>query len=436
MPNDSSPPSLIRAIGRWSLVALVVNSIIGSGIFGLPGDIAKLLGPAAPWAYLIAAVGIGIIMAVHAELASQFSDAGGPYLYAREAFGRLCGIQMGWFAWLVRVTSGAANANLFVIYFGEFWRNATSPWPRALLLIGLIGGLAVVNIRGVRGGARISNLLTAAKLVPLGALIVAGLLFVHRPASIAAAADPSLASWSNAVMALIFAFGGFEMALIPMAEAKNPRRDAPFALFTGLAIVTTVYALIQIITMWSVPDLAGRTRPLADAARGIIGPAGAGLIALGAMLSTYGHLSAQLVSTPRLTYAMAQNGDLPPALAAVHPRFRTPYLSIVLWAVVVIGLAIYGSFIWNAILSAAGRLLTYSIGCAALIRFRHLRPTADAFRLPAGTLFAVLGMVFCLAMIFRMNAEHAKIILTITVVAAVNWLVVRRRAQREARPGV
>ncbi|MSU64723.1 MAG: amino acid permease [Opitutus sp.] len=436
MSNDSTKPNLVRAIGRWTLVALVVNSIIGSGIFGLPGDIAKFLGPAAPWAYLIAALGIGIIMAVHAELASQFSDAGGPYLYAREAFGRFCGIQMGWFGWLVRVTSAAANANLFVIYFGEFWRGATSPLPRAILLALLIGALAAANFRGVRAGARISNLLTTAKLIPLGALIVAGLIFVHRPASIAAAADPSLASWSNAIMALIFAFGGFEMALIPMAEAKNPRRDAPFALFTGLAVVTAVYALIQVIAMWSVPDLAGRTRPLADAARVIIGPAGAGLIAIGAMLSTYGHLSAQLVATPRLTYAMAKNGDLPRALAAVHPRFRTPHLSIVLWAVIVLGLAIYGSFIWNAILSAAGRLLTYSIGCAALIRLRRLRPTADAFRLPAGPLFAVLGMVFCVAMIFRMNAARAQIILTLTGLAAVNWLVVRRRAQRETRPGV
>jgi amino acid transporter len=216
-----------------------------------------------------------------------------------------------------------------------------------------------------------------------------------------------------------------------MAEAKNPRRDAPFALFTGLAVVTLVYMLIHVVTMWSVPDLAGRTRPLAEAARVIIGPAGAAFIAIGAMLSTYGHLSAQLVSSPRLTYALAQRGDFPGVLAAVHPRFRTPYVSILLWTVLVLSLAIYGNFIWNAILSAAGRLFTYSIGCAALLQLRRRSPQADAFRLPAGPVFAFLGMAFCVILILRMNADHAKIIVVLATVAALNWWAVRKKPSVE-----
>lgn len=423
-------PQLVRAIGRWTLTALVVNCIIGSGIFGLPGDVARLVGRAAPWAYLIAAVGIGVIVAVHAELASQFQDAGGPYLYAREAFGRFWGIQIGWFAWLVRLTSGAANANLFVTYLGEFWGQATAPWSRAVLLTALVGGLAATNYRGVQGGVRLSNLLTVAKLVPLGAFIIAGLILARQEPAAASTAGVGVANWMSAVMVLVFAFGGFEVALIPMAEAKHPRRDAPFALFAGLAVITLVYVLAHVVCMWSLPNLPGSARPLADAARAFVGPAGAIVMAVGAMLSTFGNLSAQLVGVPRLTYALAQHGDFPRILSTVHPRFRTPHVSIVLWAVLVLGLAIYGNFIWNAILSVAGRLVIYAVACAALIQLRRKRPDADAFRLRGGNIFAVVGMAFCTALALRMTAVHAKIILTLMAVATLNWLVVRAKRHR------
>jgi amino acid transporter len=159
----------------------MINGIIGSGIFGLPDDVARLLGRAAPLAYLIAAFGIGIIMACFAEGASRFAEAGGPYLYARRAFGSLTGILIGWFAWLVRLTSVAANANLFVVYLGEFFPAATLPVPRAAILTLLIGLLAVVNIRGVGSGANVSNAFTAAKLLPLTVFIFAGL--VSKPGS-------------------------------------------------------------------------------------------------------------------------------------------------------------------------------------------------------------------------------------------------------------
>src|SRR5688572_4735750 len=168
VPEPSTKPKLIRVLGRWTLTALVLNCIIASGIFGLPDDVARLVGPAAPWAYLLGAIGTGIIIAVFAELASQFCDAGGPYVYARAAFGPLAGIQTAWFVWLARIASAAAIANVFISYLGEFWSGITAPAPRAILMVGLFTVLAVINIRGVRQGAGLSNLFTAAKLVPLG----------------------------------------------------------------------------------------------------------------------------------------------------------------------------------------------------------------------------------------------------------------------------
>src|SRR5580700_10835891 len=171
---------LVRAIGRWSLVALVVNSIIGSGVFGLPSAVAALIGNYSIYGVLAAGAGMCIVMACYAEVASRFQQAGGPYLYARAAFGRFMGIQTAWMLWLGQVAAPAANANLFVIYLGEFFPHAKDPLPRAIILTLLVGLLTVINIRGVRAGTHVSNLFTAAKLVPLFAVIVLGLFVLQQ----------------------------------------------------------------------------------------------------------------------------------------------------------------------------------------------------------------------------------------------------------------
>ncbi|MDP1579700.1 MAG: APC family permease [Candidatus Didemnitutus sp.] len=422
-----TPPNLVRALGRWTLVALVINGVIGSGIFGLPDDVARELGGAAPWAYLLAAIGVGALMGVYAELGSQYPAAGGSYLWARDAFGRHAGIQMGWFVWLTRLASAAANANLFVVYLGEFIPAATEPWPRALLLVALLGGLTLVNYRGVKTGARLSNIFTIAKLVPLTLLIVAGLFLAQKFTPATPAIAPSSSNWLNALVVLMFAFGGFETALIPLAEAKNARRDVPFALLIGLVVIASFYLLLHFVAMWAVPDLANSQRPLADAARAIFGDGAAKLIAVGALVSTFGFLCAQLVAVPRLTYAFAVGGDFPAAFGTVHPRFRTPSVSILWWGALVLVLAIYGSFIWNAVLSVASRIISYTLVCAAFVKLRRARPNVDSFRLPAGHFFAALGFGFCVLLFTRLNAEHAKIIAVVGIIALVNWLLVRRR---------
>lgn len=409
-------------------MALVINGVIGSGIFGLPDDIAREVGSKAPWAYLLASIGVAALMGVYAELGSQYRDAGGSYLWARDAFGRHAGIQMGWFVWLTRLASAAANANLFVIYLGEFWPEATQPLPRAGLLVLLLGGLTSLNYRGVQSGARISNFFTVAKLLPLALLIGAGLLFAQHVPAAAAPTQTTTANWLNALVVLMFAFGGFETALIPLAEAKNPRRDVPFALLIGLVVIASFYALLHFVAMTTVPDLANSQRPLADAARSLIGERAARFIALGAMVSTFGFLCAQLVAVPRLTYAFAVGGDFPAAFGRVHEKYRTPSVSILLWGVLVLALALYGSFIWNAVLSVAARIISYTMVCLAFVKLRRARPDADSFRLPAGNLFAAIGFGFCVLLFTRMTGDHVRIIAVVGMVAAVNWLVVRRRA--------
>jgi amino acid transporter len=426
--NEPGHPPLVRAIGRWTLAALVINSILGSGIFGLPDDIARLLGPAAPFAYLVAAAGIGIVMACFAEVGSQFSEAGGPYLYARRSFGRFAGVQMGWFAWLVRLTSAAANAGIFVSYLGEFWRPATAPGPRAALLALVLALLAAVNVRGVGAGAQLSNAFTAAKILALLAFVVSGLWLVGGRVSVGpSSAGPE--SWMSAVLALVFAYGGFEAALMPTGEVKDPRRDTPFALFVALATCAVLYSTVQLVVMGALTDPGASDRPLADAARVFLGDAGARLVALSALVSTYGYLTGQFVSVPRLTYALAEKRDFPPFFARVHARFRTPHVSILVYAAIVWALAVYGSFLWNVILAAVARLFTYGVVCAALIRLRTTQPGADAFRLPFGRLFASAGIVFCLLLATQMNAEHVRIVLAVAGMGLVSWLLSRGGAK-------
>jgi APA family basic amino acid/polyamine antiporter len=418
-------PQLVRVLGRWTMVALVINGVIGSGIFGLPGGIARDLGPAGPWAYVWAALGVATLMGIYAELGAQSTAAGGSYLWAREAFGRHAGIQMGWFVWLTRLASAAANANLFVVYLGEFWPGAMTSGARAALLAAILGGLTSLNYRGVRTGALMSNIFTIAKLAPLALLIVAGLLFSNKISPAPLLHEAGASQWLNALVVLLFAYGGFETAMIPLAEAKNPGRDVPFALLTGLIVIAGFYMLLHCVAMWTVPDLANSQRPLADAARTLFGDHAAQVVSLGAMVSTFGYLCAQLVAVPRLTYALAIGGDFPAVFGRVHARFRTPGASIIFWGVLVFLLAVSGSFLWNAVLSVASRIVTYVMVCAAFVKLRRMRPPSGTFRLPVGNLFAAIGLVFCLVLLTRLNADHGRIIAAVGVIGLVNWLVVR-----------
>ncbi len=430
---------MIRAMGRWTLTALVINSIIGSGIFGLPSVVAGYVGKRSPLAYLVAAAGIGIVVACFAEVASQFSAAGGPYLYAREAFGRLAGMEIGWLLWLVRLTGSAAAANLFTNYFAEFWPAVQQTFPRIVFLAVLIGLLAAVNIRGVKSGAAASNMFTVAKVAPLLVFAICGLFFLWRahPVLLAPAQGETkipIQNWLEAILVLMFAYGGFEGAMIPMTEATDPRRDVPFALVVSMAIVTFLFCAIQYVVVGVVPNPAAVDRPLAAAALRLWGTGGAALISVAALVSTYGFLTAQMLHSPRLAFALGETGDFPRMFARIHPRYRTPHISILAFAGIAWCLAAAGSFQWNVILSSVGRLFIYGVTCASLPVLRRKYPHAEAYRLPAGTVFSGLGVLMMAALASRMNRHEAIVILATMGVAFGNWLWVRGRPGKMESP--
>jgi amino acid transporter len=423
--KDLAREGLVRAIGRWSLVALTVNSILGSGIFGLPAQVAHLIGRLSPWAVLLAGAAMVVIVACYAEVASQFTQSGGTYIYCRVAFGRLTGLQVAWMMLLTRLTACAANANLLVIYLAEFWPQATRPVARFTIMTVLLAVLLVVNYRGVRTGTVVSNLFVIAKLLPLAVICLIGgyYLAAHGVASQPSPHAP-VGTWRNVILLLFFAYGGYEAAMNPMGEVRNPRRDAPFALFAALAIITVVYTLIQWAVVAVLPAQALSDRPLAEVARVVLGQGGAALVAAGALLSVYGYLGANFLTAPRHTFALAEHGDFPRWFAAVHNKFKTPYFSIVTFALICWALALFGSFTWNVTLSAVARLFYYGAVCAALPVLRRKQPDAAWFRLPAGNLFAIAGVLICLALFTGVDFSKTLILLATVAVALTNWAVV------------
>lgn len=434
MTSPRSPQvQLVRAIGRWSLVALTVNSILGSGIFGLPAVIAAVLGNLSPWAVLLAGAAMAVIVGCYAEVASQFAETGGTYLYVRHAFGRLAGLQVGWMSLLSRFTACAAAVNLLVLYLGEFWPQATRAVPRFAIITLFLGTLGVVNYRGVGVGAWVSNVSVVAKLLALGLVCVlgAGYLIAHpavHTATLPAAGD----DWLKAVLLLFFAYGGYEAALNPMGEAKNPRHDAPFALFMGLVIVTLLYTVLQFVVVGVLPDPAHSARPLADAARVFMGSRGAALISVGALISVYGYLSANLLTAPRGMFALAELGDFPAQFASVHPRMRTPHVAIVVFALLIWVFALFGSFSWNVTLSAVARLAYYGAVCAAVPVLRKRQPEAATFRVPGGAALPVLGVAICALLLTRVDFTKSLILAATIVIAFLNWIAVRNRSSLRA----
>jgi len=410
------------------MVALAVNCILGSGIFGLPSVVAGYVGSWSPVAVLLAGLAMAAIIGCYAEAASQFDETGGHYLYVRRAFGRFAGVQVGWMTLLSRLTACAASVNLLVISLGEFWPGAGAPVPRFAVVSLFVGTLGMANYRGVAAGTLVSNVSVVAKLVPLALVAAVGVAYLTtHPGLAPAAAGGGIDAWLKAVLLLIFAYGGYEAALFPMGEARDPRHDAGFALFVALLVVALLYTLLQLVVVGALPDAARSERPLADVARVMMGQGGAALISVGALISVYGYLSANLLAGPRGTFALAERGDFPARFAAIHPRFRTPYFSIVVYAVLVWAFALLGSFTWNVTLSAVARLFYYGAVCAAVPVLRRRHPQAASFRLPLGPLLPALGVLICLTLLTRVDFSKSLIVLAVIVTASVNWLLVRGR---------
>ncbi|HTD43353.1 MAG TPA: amino acid permease [Bryobacteraceae bacterium] len=390
--NEPAPPRLVRAIGLFSLMAMAVNGMVGAGIFVLPAQVAGILGPAALSAYVVAGFAVGLIVLCFAEVGTLFERSGGPYLYARAAFGNWIGFEIGWMLLLSRLTAVGAISNAFASYLGFFWPPAAAGGGRILVITVSVGLLGAVNYFGVRYGAWVSNLFTVSKLVPLTVFIIAGLFWLNGHARPAWTLPP-LAGLQQAGLLLIFAFGGFEFAVVPGEEVINLKKNLPIALLTGIALVAVLYVLIQFVAEGALPGLASSRTPLADASVRFLGPLGGVLLALGAVLSTTGTNSGTMLMGPRIIYAMAEGGQLPAVFARVHPSYRTPHVAVVVATLMGWLCAMSGEFAVLAALSAIARLLSYMATCAALPVLRRKMPGAQrGFTVPGGAIIPIAAV--------------------------------------------
>src|SRR6266513_396437 len=358
---------LVRAVGFWGLVAMCINAVIGSGVFLLPTESYKLLGPFSLWAPLIFALPVFILVLCFAEAASHFTEPGGAYLYARTAFGDFVGFETGWMNWIARLTSLASLSNGFVLSLALFFPGLGSGAARAAVILGSLLILGAIHFVGVRYGAASIYVFTLGKVIPLVFFIVIALIaFKHNPIPASLHLPGPGTDWNGAALFMLFAYAGFENLGVPAGEYKNPRRDLPRALLVGIIAIGAIYVLAQLGAMASIPNLSATKTPIASAAAEIVGPIGAIVVTLGALLSMAGTNSGTVLEGSRMLYALSLDRPRLRAVSYVHPRFRTPIVAIAIHVIVAMILAVAGSFAQLALLSTVARLTTYLAGCAAL----------------------------------------------------------------------
>lgn len=385
---------LIRGIGLVGAALIVLNSVIGAGIFALPAEIAARAGALSPWLFLACGLLVITIVLTYAELASYFRDTGGPVLYTTEAFGPLTGFTTGWIYFLSRMTAFAANTTVLVAYLGSTWPELAGGPGRAIAIVIVGGALTFANYVGVKDGVRTVGLFTFFKLLPLLLLILLGLPYISGDL-LFPAAIPKIANLGETTQLLIYAFVGFEAATIIAGESSRPRRDLPKALVTTVAATGLFYFLIVLVYIAVLPDSRTGDLTLVDLGRELAGPAGAAIITATAVFSIGGNLASNMLTVPRLTFALAERRLLPDWFGHVHARFRTPGNSILFLGVLATGFALYGSFGWLAAASSLTRLIVYVLCILALpVIRRRADPQARerAWRLKGGYLVPAIAL--------------------------------------------
>ncbi len=402
---------LLRAIGTRSLSLGIINMIIGAGIFVLPGLVASLLGPSAILAYLICSVAVALVFLCFAEAGSRVSRSGGAYAYIEDAFGPFAGFLAAtllWFGWgaLANAAVAIALAEMLAVAFPVF----SGALPKALFIIVLFGGLAWINIIGVKSGVRFAAVNTYGKLIPLAILVLFGAFFVQWD-YLAITAMPSVSNLGAGTLLLVFAFGGAEIALNAGGEIKNPERTVPLGLLIGIGVVFILYLSIQTVAQGVLgPDLAiSLEAPLVATAERAFGPWGKTFLLIGAGISLVGVTSGHILSNPRALFAAARDGLLPRKLAEVHPRYKTPAMAILFYSVLACGFALSGSFKTLAIVSSGSVLLLYLGTSLAVLKLRKNGQTSTkkVFVLPFGPAIPLLSSAVVIWLLSNMKLEEA-----------------------------
>ena len=370
---------------------LAFNGAIGASIFALPATLAADFGTSAPWLFPLVGLASLLIAIPFSRSVAAFPESGGPATYGR-VFGTFAGFELGWIYYVARATAFAANLNVLISYLARWWMGAEVGALRIALMLAVVAGFALINIRGLTPAMRLLGGLTFLKTVPLIAAAVAALIIAGVPTPVPL---PPLSEVEAGVLIVFYAFVGFENVVVAAGETRNPGRTLPRALLGTIGSIALLYFVVQLAFVAFYPNGldSGAETPLLALGQAIMGPVGALILGLAAIFSLAGNLHANIAATPRLTFAMAERGELPSWLGRVHPSFATPATSILFFAVLVAALAVSGSFVWLAIVSTLARMIVYAVTILALPRApqRPARLTASHWILSAvGVLICVL----------------------------------------------
>ena len=397
---------LARRLGFFDVFCLGVNAIIGSGIFLFPGRLAGTAGPASVFAFLICGVLLITVALSYAEMSGMCRRNGGAYLYASEAFGPKIGYLVGWIALLTSIFSCATVASAIAKYLVLFNPIFAEAWVAKGLAVSLIIIFATINYLGVRLGSFTVNLFTIAKTGPLLLFVILG-LFNLKGGNFQGVMDFDMGTMGAAIFLSLWPLQGFETTPVIAGESKNPQRDIPLATIASLLCVTVFYTLIQVAAVGSFSGLATSEKPLADAAAAFMGPIGATIIALGAFISMTGYLSGNTLGCPRYLEPLAEDGFLPVGLSKVHPRFQTPYRSILLTTSVVITMILFLDFKRLVDISNMAVISQYFSTCVAVIWLRYRQPERErGFRIPGGIIIPLLGCALSLWLLKNVKLDE------------------------------
>ena len=404
---------LLRKIGRWDMIALMLNATIGGGIYGLASQVFAKSGSFSLFAMLICAVVITLIILCFAEVGSRFNETGGPLVYAHEAFGPFAGFMTGWLSLVLRIIGIAAISNICVSYLGFFLPFAQSTSGRSVMVVLLILGLCFVNFLGIKQTVLLNNIFTVGKIGTLVFFVAVGFFFIKKE-NFNFNEPVSFDNFSASVLLMVYAFSGFSGAVTTAGEMKDPQKDIPFSLLTVQVFKVILYMLIQVVCIGTLPSLAQTDKPLADAASNFLPGWGGTAITIGALISFTGTLNGGVLVTSRTAYGMAEKKVLPSFLGKVHDKFRTPYISLLFVCGILLMLTLTNSLFFLLTVNALGTLALYIISCASLIKLRKKKNIpAAAFILPAGNIIAMLGILFCLLIMIGSTQQQVLYILGI-----------------------
>ncbi len=419
MPEGADQPAATRRdVGIWGAAFLALNGMIGAAIFGLPGLLDAAVGSFAPWLLLIGGCGTMLIALCYADLASRFDKSGGPQLYASAAFGQFVGFQAGWMLYAARAAALAANANVLAAYAGALWPPLNGP----LTIIVTVGAITLVNIVGIRRAVDTLGGMTMLKLAPLILIGALGLLLAPIPVPVL----PEFSAVEGVALAALYAFVGFEAATIPAGETRDPQRAIPRALLLTVAGVTLLYVLVQLA--YSASGIGESDAPLADLAAKELGPAGALLLGITAIVSVLANQLSAVTTISRITSSFADQGLLPRWFGYISPRFATPSNSIVAVGGLALALALSGTFVTLAVISTVSRLFAYLACIAAIPRLDFL---AGKLRWGRGVLLPAAAGAVCLWAAAQSKANEWQAFAAFILVGSLLYLLAwsgRRRA--------